>query len=265
MTLSPEALIQWMNARPPELVWLIEVLVCYGAVLVMLRLFGKSGLYVFIAVAVIGANIQVLKAVQFNVYPDPVALGTVLFTASYFATDALTEFYGRAAARRGIMLGFAAMLLMTVVMLVALGYRPLTPGEAGEAMAWALPYHGHILAILLPVPAILAASMVAYLTSQFTDVWAFLLIRRLTRQRFLWLRTSGSTMLSALIDNTVFSVLAWVVFAAQPVPLDALVFTYILGTYLIRVVLAAIEAPFMYLARAVRPGAPPPMGRLAEA
>ena len=56
-------------------------------------------------------------------------------------------------------------------------------------------------------------------------------------------------MLSGLIDNAIFSVLAWVVFAAQPMEWQPLVFTFILGTYVLRVAVALLDTPFLYLAR----------------
>jgi hypothetical protein len=251
----PALLVAFLNRQPAELMLLIDVLVCYCAVLVMLRVFGKHGMYAFVVVAILMANIQVLKVVQFGIYADPVALGTVVFTASYFATDVLAEFYGRAAARRGILLGFASYLLATIFLLIGMGYPPLTVEQAGEGFAWALPYHDHILALFLPAPAFLIAGMTAYLVSQFNDVWLFLLLRRVTHARLLWLRTSGSTAISALIDNTVFSLLAFRLLAPQPVPWDALLYTYILGTYLLRLGLAFLESPFMYLARRCLPPA----------
>ncbi len=205
----PAQLVAFLNGLSPELVLAIDIIVCNLGVLFMLRLFGKHGLFAFIVVAILMANIQVLKVVKFGIYTDPVALGTVVFTASYFATDCLTEFYGRAAAGRGIMLGFASYLLATVFTLIGMGYPPLTPEQAGEGFAWALPYHDHIMALFLPAPAFLIAGMTSYLVSQFNDRWVFLLLRRITHARQLWLRTTGSTAISALIDNTVFSLLAF--------------------------------------------------------
>ena len=218
----PAQLVGFLNGLPPELVLAIDVVVCNLAVLFMLRLFGKHGLFAFIVVAILMANIQVLKVVKFGVYTDPVALGTVIFTASYFATDCLTEFYGRAAAGRGIMLGFASYLLATVFTLIGMGYPPLTPEQAGEGFAWALPYHEHIVALFLPAPAFLIAGMTSYLVSQFNDRWLFLLLRRFTHARQLWLRTTGSTAISALIDNTVFSLLAFMILAPVPVSLGCI-------------------------------------------
>lgn len=251
--LSPEPLVLWLQTLSPDVLTVIHALLCFGAIVLLLRLFGAIGLYVYIAVAVIGANVQVLKAVMFPEYSDPVALGTVLFASTYLATDILTEWYGRAAARRAVWLGFAAFLLWTVVMLLTLGFRPLTPAEAGEGMAWALPYHDAMAMLFLPAPAFFIAGMIAYLTSQFTDIWIYTAVRRLTGDRHLWLRNNGSTMISALVDNTVFSVLAWVVFNPEPIAFEPLLFTYILGTYLLRVVLSIADTPFMYLARRIVP------------
>src|SRR5262249_4465322 len=143
----PAQLVAFLNGLPPEAVLLIDIIACNLGVMLMLRLFGKHGLFAFIVVAILVANIQVLHVVEFGCYTAPVAWGPVFFTASYFATDCLTEFYGRAAAGRGIMLGFASYLLATVLTLIAMGYPPLTPEQAGADFVWALPNHEHIMAL----------------------------------------------------------------------------------------------------------------------
>lgn len=249
-------LIEWLQALPPEAVWPLVLAWSFGTLMVMHRLWGESGLYVYIVAAILGANIQVLKAVKFSLYPEPVAGGTILFASTYVATDILTECYGAEAGRRGVLLGFAAYLFFTVTMILTLGYSPLTPEQAGESMAWALPFHGHIEALFLPSPALFLAGMVAYLASQLNDVWVFQRLRKATKGRFLWMRANVSTALSALIDNTVFSILAWIVLAPNPLPLRTVVVVYIFGTYWLRLVLAFVEIPFVYLARRWRPATP---------
>ena len=255
MSLSPEVLIATLNAAPPEYVWLLMLIVCFGTILLMLRLFGEVGLQVYVVVAIIGANIQVLKVVKFAVYSEPAALGTVLFATTYLCTDILTEHYGRAAAQKTVLLGFAAYLFSTVVMMLTLGFPPLTVEQAGESMTWALPLHDHIAALFTPAPALFAAGMTAYLASQFHDIWLYNLVRRVTGGRWLWLRNNASTAASSLIDNTIFSVLAWVVFAADPLPWSTVIFTFILGTYLLRLLVAVMDTPILYLSRLVRPAA----------
>ncbi len=257
--LDPAAFIAALNAQPPEFVWLLTLLLCFGAILAMLRLFGPTGLYVYIAVAVIGANIQVLKSVQFSVYSSPVALGTILFASTFLCTDILAEHYGRDAARRGVWMGFSALLFFNVVMLLTLGFAPLTDAQAGAEMAWAVPMHGHLEALFTPAPALFAAGMAAYLLSQYHDIWLYQALSRLTGKRHLWLRNNASTWISGLIDNTVFSVLAWVVFAADPIGWQPLIFTFILGTYLLRVAVALLDTPFVYAARWCVPRAAQPL------
>jgi uncharacterized integral membrane protein (TIGR00697 family) len=241
--------IESLQRLPPEFIWPVMLLWCFTTLVVMHRLFGESGVYAYIVAAILGANIQVLKAVKFSVYPTPVALGTILFSSTYLATDILTERYGPASARRGVILGFMGYFFFTGTMVLTLGYAPLTPAQAGESMTWALPYHEHIRALFLPSPALFIAGMAAYLISQFNDVWIFQGIRKRTGGRFLWLRTNVSTAVAALIDNTVFSLLAWRILAPQPLPLRTVVFTYILGTYWLRLLVSVVDTPFVYLAR----------------
>ena len=251
LSLSPDELIARMNALPPEAMWLLLLVGCFLAILVMLRLFGEAGLYVYVVVAIIGANLQVLKPVQFSVpfLADPVALGTILFASTYLCTDILTEHFGRRVARRAVMIGFAGYLIWTLLALATLGFSPLTPDQAGEGLAWALGIHGAMATLFTPAPALFAAGMIAYLVSQYHDIWMYRLVGMLTRGRHLWLRNNVSTLLSGLIDNTIFSVLAWVVFAADPLGWEPLIFTYILGTYVLRVLVALLDTPFLYLAR----------------
>lgn len=257
LSLSPEPLIAWLQMLPPDLLTVAHALICFATILVFLRCFGASGLYVYIAVAILGANVQVMKPVAFAIHSDPVALGTVLFASTYLATDILTEHYGRAAARRAVWIGFGAYLLWTGLMILTLGFTPLTPAQAGDGLAWALPVQGALSMLFTPAPALFAAGMIAYLTSQFTDIWIYQAVRRLTADRHLWLRNNLSTMVSALVDNTVFSVFAWVVFAPEPMALEPLIFTYILGTYVLRVLLSIADTPFMYLSRRVIRHVPP--------
>lgn len=247
--LDPGAFVDAMNALPAEASWLVLLLLCFGSVLLLLRFFGAGGLYAYIAIAVIGANLQVLKQVQFGVFDHPVALGTVLFASTFLATDILAEHYGRRAALTGVFIGFAGFLFWTLLMLVTLGFPPLTPEQAGEGLAWALPMHEAMALLFTPAPIFFVAGMSAYLISQVNDVWLFGRIRQATGGRHLWLRNNASTLVSAFIDTVVFSVLAWIVLAPEPLPVGTVATTFILGTYGLRVAVALLDTPFLYLAR----------------
>lgn len=248
-------LVAGFNALPTESMLVIELVVVFGLIPLVLRPFGAAGMFIFIAVGIIAANVQVLKAASFAFYAAPIPLGTIAFSATYIATDVLTEYYGRATARKAVWLGFSAMLLMTILMVLIMGYKPMTAEEAGEGMAWALPNDEHIRALYMPQATLLVAGLSSYLISQFNDIFVFQKIRRWTGRGQLWARACGSTAVSALVDNTVFSTLAWYVFphllgqSDQAVGLYTLIFTFILGTYWIRLAMAVLEAPAIYAAR----------------
>ena len=248
-------LVAGLNALPTESMLVIELVVVFGLIPLVLRPFGAAGMFIFIAVGIIAANVQVLKAVTFSFYAEPIPMGTVVFSATYIATDVLTEYYGRATAKKAVWLGFSAMLLMTILMVLIMGYKPMTAEEAGQGMAWALPNDEHIRALYMPQATLLISGLSSYLISQFNDIFVFQKIRKWTGRGQLWARACGSTAVSALVDNTVFSTLAWYVFprllgqSDQAVDLFTLIFTFILGTYWIRLAMALLEAPAIYAAR----------------
>ena len=243
--------VEAMNRAPPGVVALFMLLTAYGGVLVLMRLFGIYGLVAFVIVAILGANIQVLKVVQFAVFPHPVALGTILFASSYLAIDLVTEYYGSALARRIIWLGFCCVLLFNVFMILMLGYRPVDVETSGPEYAFAIETERALKLVIQPQLGLLVAGLTSYLISQHLDVWLFAYLKRKTSGGSLWLRNNVSAIAAAFIDNTVFSLLAWRIFAATPVPWDTLIYTYILGTFSARVFIALLDTPFMYLSRRV--------------
>ncbi len=253
MSLSPEAIILALNQLPPEVVSLGMFLLCGISVLLLLRYLGLQGLYMYVVVAAICSNIQVLKATKFAFYPDPIALGTILFTSTYMCTDIISEHFGAIHARRAVWLSFTAMLLTATVMIITLGWQPVQLDITGEGFRRFKDAHDAMAVLFTPAPAIFFASITAFLISQHNDIWIFQLIRRLSGDRYLWLRSSVSTMVSSLIDNIIFSTLAWFILAPSPVDFRTLVFTYILGTYAIRVVVAVLNTPFVYWSKKFLP------------
>ena len=189
--------------------------------------------------AVIIGNIQVLKTVDFFYSPEPVALGTLLFASTFLCTDILSEHYGKEKAQKNILISFAGFLTMTIFMLFTIGFKP-------SYIDWS---HESLSNVFTPMTRFFIASMISYLASQFFDVWIYNLIKKLTFSKYLWLRNNLSTVLSSLIDNTIFSILAWIILNPNPETLYNVIMIYILGTYILRIVIALIDTPFLYLSK----------------
>ncbi len=229
--------------------WFFFLICTFSFVIIFLRLFGKSGLYIYTVIAIIAGNIQVLKLVEFPFFPDPIALGTILFASTFLCTDILAEHYDLKSAKKNILVGFSGFLLMTFFMLFTLGFTPLNANSISENYLWALETQDHFLGIFLPFPIFFVSSMIAYLFSQFFDVWFFLKLSKLTNKKYLWLRNNFSTIISSLIDNTIFSIFAWIILNPNPLDFNTVLFTFILGTYILRLAIAIFDTPFIYLAK----------------
>lgn len=255
-----EPYIQILRTCSAEQVSLILFFTCAISLLLMFRFFGLQGLYLYNIVAILATNIQVLCGAKFNFVSEPVALGTIVFTSTYLCSDLITEHYGKEYAKQGIWYCFAAQILMTVLMIVALGYPSLsslaasvtfpTSSDASTSMIAA----ENAMAILFtPSPRLLIASLFAFVISQLNDIWIFHWLNKLTRSKWLWLRTIVSGCNSAIIDTLLFSVLAWVILAPEPLSYKTLFFTYILSTWVARMILSVFSTPIMYLSYLFKP------------
>ncbi len=264
----PQNIINLISNQNTEVIWFIMLILCFFSILIFLRLFGYVGLYVYSAIAIIAANIQVLKQANFNLFssinekiipfyePSPIALGTILFASTFLCTDILSEYYGKEKARKNVLIGFCSFFLMTVLMLVTIGIQP----AAGE---WVSMVQESLAILFTPMTSIFVASMIAYLISQYFDIWFFSYLKTISSNKLLWLRNNVSTALSSLIDNTIFSIFAWIILSPNPFPLSDVIMTFILGVYLLRVFIAILDTPFIYLAKYFIPkekNFPPEMG-----
>lgn len=248
-----DAIITLLNSWPATVLAIIELITCLLFIIGMLRFFGVNGLYCYVAVALIAANIEVLKGGQF-LFPDhPIAMGTLLFGTIALVFDIITEYYGKPAALHGVRLGFVVVCFFTLLMLITVGVQPLNPKTLSPDSMFLYENHLHIKALFMPMPGILAASLISYIISQSSDVIIFRLIKRITRNRWLFLRAVASTSISAFIDTCVFSFLAWILFSPAPVSLHTLIIVYIIGTYPLRLLCSFGLSPFIYLARLCLP------------
>lgn len=124
----------------------------------------------------------------------------VLFPVTFLLTDVINDFYGKRGARfvTGVGAAMAALAYLALVLATAL------PTDADS-------YHvdGEFRRIFGGSAKLFAASIIAYLIGQMLDIHIFLFWKRMTRGRHLWLRATGSTLLSQLIDTAVINSIFW--------------------------------------------------------
>lgn len=227
-----------------ELLFVLTYAFCASTVILSARLFGRTGLFVFYILCLIAANIQVLKASPFSFFSEPVALGTIVFSMTFLVVDIVTECYSARQANTLIWIGFFGSLIFTLMMLLTLYMPPVEDVSSGF-------YKNHLAieTLFKPGPAIFMASLTAYLIGQFYDVYIFKKLKELTGYSGLWLRSLVSTLIGSFLDTIIFSVLAWKIFAIEPVDTNTLIWSYIIGTYFIRILTTVVNVPITYKLR----------------
>ncbi len=215
-----------------ELLWIGLLLVSFSSVIIAYKLFGKTGLYVWTALAVILANIQVMKTIQ--IFGLVTALGNVIYSSLFLVTDILNENHSKKDAQKAVWIGFFVLIITTIIMQISILFIPDESDFLSE----------HIVAIFSVLPRIAFASLLAYLISQSHDVWFFAKLKKKHNKRYLWLRNNLSTITSQLIDNVIFTLIAFVgVFSWE------IIGQIFLTSLILKIIVAIFDTPYLYLSR----------------
>jgi uncharacterized integral membrane protein (TIGR00697 family) len=131
--------------------------------------------------------------------PFRISGAQLLFPITYIFGDVFTEVYGYGASRRAIWIGFFASALLAAMGLLAV-WLPPAPGWDGQA-AFAKVFNF--------VPRLVAASLAAFWCGEFANSFVMAKMKLLTKGRYLWTRTVGSTVVGQAVDTSVVMVLAF--------------------------------------------------------
>lgn len=158
--------------------------------------------------------------------------GTLVFPLSYIFGDVLTEIYGYGVSKRVIWTGFGAMLLMGCFVWIA----GVLPGESTwESYAGQASYD----AILGGISGLLIASVTAYWAGGFANSYVLAKMKILTRGKFVWSRTIGSTLVGQMVDTVLFFAIAVALGVFPMTLLGSLVLT----NYLLKVMIEIVLTP----------------------
>ena len=156
----------------------------------------------------------------------------LLFPITYICGDIFTEVYGYAASRRAIWLGFGGMALLTFMGQFAVWMPPAPGWHDQEAFK----------TVFGLVPRFAVASLVAYWAGEFTNSYTLAKLKLLTKGRFLWTRTVGSTITGQFVDTVVIILIAY--WGVLPGPKLTIM---VASAYGIKVSYEVLATPITYL------------------
>ena len=156
MTIFPAAL-QDLFLGNQELLWLFTLCVDLGCTVLMYRIFGNQGLVAAIVLSILLANLQGPKLTV--IFGLQTSLGVIFYSSIFFATDLLSEKYGRDEANHAVRIGFAVSVILLLMMSTALLFKP---SEQPESAVFSAEIHAAFDSILNFTPRFVFGSLLAY-------------------------------------------------------------------------------------------------------
>lgn len=220
---------------PPQRVylWLVSVNV---TCLLLANIIGAKLFQLELDLAAVGLSGKI---------PVEHTMGMLPFPITFLLTDLVNEYFGRRAARRMAYVSFS-MAALTWVLIYVSRMFPTLEGIPGTATDAAFENIFGAAAVMY------LASIIAFLLASLLDIYLFSLLKRLTGGRLVWLRTTGSTVISQVFDSLLITFLFFFLLP-RLMGNDSATLTFVIQTaatgYILKFVIAVVLTPAVYAGR----------------
>lgn len=191
----------------------------------------------------INLNILLDSPLSFNL-----TAGVIIWPIVFLTTDVINEYFGKAGVRKISFLtaGFIAYMFLVIYLVTLLSPASFwldlnNMDDAGNFFNIEYAF----TKIFRQGLGIIVGSLVAFLFGQLLDVFIFQRLRGLTGRKMIWLRATGSTLISQFVDSFIVLGIAFFVFGNWK--LDQVISVGIIN-YIYKFVVAVVLTPLIYLA-----------------
>lgn len=213
---------------------IISIIATFSIVVCMEKMFKKEGLYVWISIATITANILVCKSI--DILGLTASLGNVMFASIFLATDILSEKYDVKDSRKAVMLAIASQIIFILATTLAVSYIPSETDLSNESMKTLFSINARVS----------ISSIVMFGASNMLDIYLFEKLKKKFPKR-LWLRNNVSTIISNCLENYFF-----VFFAFVGIYDYSTILSIATTTSILEIIIAICDTPFMYIAKKLK-------------
>jgi uncharacterized integral membrane protein (TIGR00697 family) len=209
----------------------INIIVTFSLVVLIEKLFKKEGLYVWLSIATILANLTVCKMI--DVFSFTTSLGNVLFASTFLATDIMSEKYSKKDAKKGVYISIFSGITFIIITQLTLLFIPSADDVVNDAMKT-------LFSISIRT---ISASMIMFFISNMADIHIYNKLKEKYPNK-MWLRNNLSTIACNCIENYFFNTLAFIGIFPMSV-----IISIATTTTIIEIVIAVCDTPFLYLSK----------------
>ena len=171
-----------------------------------------------------------------HIGPFIMSIGIIPWPIVFLTTDLINEYYGKAGVRKLSLITASLISYAFVILLIAIKI-PAAAGISPVSDSQFYAVFGQSLWIIV-------GSIIAFLTSQYIDVFIFWFLRNKTGVKMIWLRTTGSTIVSQLVDS--FLILGIAFWLPGKMTTENFINAAFTG-YVFKLIIAILLTPLIYL------------------
>lgn len=213
---------------------IISIIATFSIVVGIEKIFKKEGLYVWISIATITANILVCKSI--DILELTASLGNVMFASIFLATDILSEKYDVKDSRKAVILAIVSQIIFIMTTTLAISYIPSETDLSNDSMKTLFSINTRVS----------ISSIVMFGASNMLDIYLFEKLKRKFPKQ-LWLRNNVSTIISNCLENYFF-----VFFAFVGIYNYSTILSIATTTSILEIIIAICDTPFMYIAKKLK-------------
>lgn len=174
--------------------------------------------------------------------------GVMLWPVVFIMTDIINEYFGRKGVRfmsftAAVLIGYAYVAIFSTMQLAPADFWK-TMTKNGITLDMEMAYN----AVLGQGLWIIIGSLIAFLVGQLIDVFVFQAVKAKTGNKYIWLRATGSTLVSQFIDSFVVLFVAFYIGAGWNL---SLVLAIGLVNYIYKFIIAIVLTPLLYVVHGI--------------
>jgi uncharacterized integral membrane protein (TIGR00697 family) len=163
------------------------------------------------------------------------SVGILFVPLLFLITDITTEVFGRKTSSRFVNLSTIMLVFMFLMTALCIA---LPENEIwGQQEAYVLIFYSSMRMTI--------ASLISFFIAQHIDVLIFWALRVVTKEKHLWIRNNVSTIISQLVDTTIFMFIAF--YRSTDSYTAAKIFSLIWPYWIFKIIFALLDTPFCYL------------------
>ena len=216
------------------LLGILGIVLCFSIEIIIEKIFKKEGLYAWISVALITANILVAKNI--NILGLQATLGNILFASTFLATDILSEKYSTKESRKAVNIGIVSVILFMVATQFSLLFKPNNLDMVNDSLKNIFTFNLRIS----------ISSIVMCYLSNMLDIIVFEKIKKKIPNK-MWVRNNIATIISNCLENYFFTIFAFIGIYDLKI-----IFAIATTTTILEIMIAICDTPFLYLSKKLK-------------